>query len=236
MNKKEILKARQIKAARALLDWAQDKLAEEAGLSVATIRKLELGNISPRGKTNELIRHVFEEAGLEFIEPNGVRERPEGIIVYEGDEGIKAYLEDIYHTSLRNGSEIIQVWPSKNAAIKTIGDHRFAHAERMIAAQDRIKVKCILTEDPTYLPFPYIEDRFLSRHFIDFVPFYVYSDKYVIFPPAPDGKRKIVVIQSRVVADAFRRQFDTMWNKASPLITSAVEINSVPQKRRNSRK
>ena len=67
------LKARQIKAARALLDWSQDDLASHSGLSVNTIRKMELGHISPRGKTSHAIRHAFEDNGLEFLEPDGGR-------------------------------------------------------------------------------------------------------------------------------------------------------------------
>jgi len=45
------INARQIKAARALLDWSQENLASASGLSIATIRKIESGHISPRDKT-----------------------------------------------------------------------------------------------------------------------------------------------------------------------------------------
>jgi len=48
------LKARQIKAARALLDWSQEKLAEAAGLSVAMVRKLELGSILRAAKPTNI--------------------------------------------------------------------------------------------------------------------------------------------------------------------------------------
>jgi transcriptional regulator with XRE-family HTH domain len=53
MDKKirSTINARQIKAARALLDWSQEDLANTSGLSIATIRKIESGHISPRGKT-----------------------------------------------------------------------------------------------------------------------------------------------------------------------------------------
>ena len=79
MQGKISLTARQIKAARALLDWSQDDLAVASHLSVATIRKIESGHISPRGKTNDDIKRAFENAELEFIEPGGVRQRPDDI-------------------------------------------------------------------------------------------------------------------------------------------------------------
>lgn len=72
----KIIGARRIKAARALLNWSQDELAVAARLSIATIRKLEAGFVSPRGKTNDAVRGAFENAGLEFIEPEGVRFKP----------------------------------------------------------------------------------------------------------------------------------------------------------------
>jgi len=211
------LKARQIKAARALLDWSQEDLAKVSGLSIATIRKLELGNISPRGKTNEHICHSFEDAGLEFIDPNGVRQRPEEIFVYHGETGFGDFWDDVYEVSRRTCQDVIQVWPSARQIIKVIGKYRAPHAERMIAIQDRVKVKCILTEDSEYHPSVYVEHRFLSRHFVDSVPFYVYGDKYAIIPEVADDNTKIIVIQSRTAAQAFRRQFKSMWERATPL-------------------
>ena len=64
---------RQIKAARALLDWSQERLAEEAGLSVPTIKRLEAadGFLGGRTETTEKIRAAFETSGIEFIHENG---------------------------------------------------------------------------------------------------------------------------------------------------------------------
>jgi len=211
------IKARQIKAARALLDWSQDDLASASGLSIATIRKLEAGNISPRGKTQSSLRSAFEDGGLEFLEPDGVRHRPEEITVYQGDDGARDFLDDIYNTALQTREDVIQVWSSLRKFSILLGEYLPAHTERMIAAQDRIKVKCILTEDNLYCPSPYCEYRFLSRHFVDSVPFYVYGDKYAIIPLISNDDKKIIVIQSRTAAQAFRRQFKSMWERATPL-------------------
>jgi transcriptional regulator with XRE-family HTH domain len=219
MTQEEILKARQIKAARALLDWSQEDLAKKTRLSIATIRQLELGHISPRGKTNLLIRHAFENAGLEFIEPNGVRQQPEGIAVYQGTRGIREFFDDVYETSLKTGKEIVQVWASPKPFIKLIGDYRETHAQRMVAATDHIAVRSILTEDCDNIPptSTYSEYKFLSRHFVDSVPFYVYGDKYAIIPFSEDEEAKVIVIHSRAAADSFRRQFNSMWEKATPI-------------------
>src|ERR1700681_1819575 len=137
------LRSRQIKAARALLDWSQEELASSANLSIATIRKLELGHISPRGKTTNLIRQAFEDAGLEFLEPDGVRHRPEDITVYQGQDGIRSLYNDIYQTMNRKNGEIVIVCASESPFIKALGEHTPAHIERMVSIKDRVSVRCI---------------------------------------------------------------------------------------------
>ncbi|MGA7972781.1 MAG: helix-turn-helix transcriptional regulator [Pseudolabrys sp.] len=64
---------RQIKAARALLAWSQDRLAEAAGVSVPTIKRLEAqdGPLGGRSDTEFKIRTALESAGVEFIDENG---------------------------------------------------------------------------------------------------------------------------------------------------------------------
>src|SRR6185312_14663058 len=106
MIKDSQAKARQIRAARALLDWSQENLAKASDLSVATIRKLELGRLSLRSKTMQAIRHAFEGNGLEFIEPGGVRHRIEGVVIHRGQEGLIAFLDEVYQTSKARNEEI----------------------------------------------------------------------------------------------------------------------------------
>jgi transcriptional regulator with XRE-family HTH domain len=64
---------RQIKAARALLDWPQEHLAEAAGLSIPTIKRLEAqdGPLRGRSNTGQRIFAALEKAGIEFIDENG---------------------------------------------------------------------------------------------------------------------------------------------------------------------
>ena len=63
--------AAQCRAARALLDWSQQGLADRAGVGIVTVRQLEGGDTQPRRATLEVIRRAFESAGVEFIDENG---------------------------------------------------------------------------------------------------------------------------------------------------------------------
>jgi predicted transcriptional regulator len=64
---------RQIKAARALLDWSQEQLASAADVSIPTIKRLEAndGPLGGRGQTGEKILSSLAAAGVEFIDENG---------------------------------------------------------------------------------------------------------------------------------------------------------------------
>jgi transcriptional regulator with XRE-family HTH domain len=56
----------QCRAARALLDWNQEKLAEMARVSVVTVRNYENGKIAPHRATLDVMRRALEAAGVEF--------------------------------------------------------------------------------------------------------------------------------------------------------------------------
>ena len=61
----------QCRAARGLLDWSQQVLAECAGVGIVTIRQLEAESHLPRRATLAVVRGAFELAGVEFIDENG---------------------------------------------------------------------------------------------------------------------------------------------------------------------
>jgi transcriptional regulator with XRE-family HTH domain len=61
----------QCRAARGLLDWSQQVLAERAGVGIVTIRQLEAEGHDPRRATLAVVRGAFEAAGVEFIDENG---------------------------------------------------------------------------------------------------------------------------------------------------------------------
>lgn len=72
---------RQIKAARALLNWSQADLAKASGVSEPTIKRLEAndGDLGGRKETAEKITGALEARGVIFLpedtEGEGVRLR-----------------------------------------------------------------------------------------------------------------------------------------------------------------
>lgn len=64
---------RQIRAARALLGWSQNDLAAHAGVSAATVYRLERaeGDIHQHPGTRNKVLRVLHGAGVIFTEQNG---------------------------------------------------------------------------------------------------------------------------------------------------------------------
>jgi ribosome-binding protein aMBF1 (putative translation factor) len=57
----------QIKAARALLEWSQEDLAQRSGLSVVTIRRFEArGHARVSDEARIKMETTLEAAGIEF--------------------------------------------------------------------------------------------------------------------------------------------------------------------------
>jgi transcriptional regulator with XRE-family HTH domain len=65
-----MLYAPQIRAARALLGWSQDRLADVSDVGVATIRRIETlaGLVTGNVSTQLKIKQAFERAGIRFID------------------------------------------------------------------------------------------------------------------------------------------------------------------------
>ena len=59
----------QIRAARALLGWDQAKLAERAGVSIITVKRLEAAGeqIQAQFATVMKVKSAFEKAGVLFL-------------------------------------------------------------------------------------------------------------------------------------------------------------------------
>ena len=63
----------QCRAARALLNWTQETLANKVGVALKTIRDFENERRTPLKIIHASIQQAFEESGVEFLDDDGLR-------------------------------------------------------------------------------------------------------------------------------------------------------------------
>ena len=68
---RDMIDPAQCRAARGLLKWTQQELADAADVGLTTVKDLESGERRTIARNQEAIRRALEQAGVEFIEENG---------------------------------------------------------------------------------------------------------------------------------------------------------------------
>ena len=67
-----MINRKQISAGRDMLDWNQRRLAEESGVSLPTIQRMEKHGPGRSAAGNvEKVKYALERGGIAFIEANG---------------------------------------------------------------------------------------------------------------------------------------------------------------------
>ena len=69
--------SRQVRAARALLGWTQELLADKALVALTALKRLESDRLSVRDATREAVRKALEDAGIVFLSSG----RGEGVML-----------------------------------------------------------------------------------------------------------------------------------------------------------
>jgi transcriptional regulator with XRE-family HTH domain len=67
-NPMPMLTPAQLRAARAIVGWSREELAEKSGMSAQAIREFELGSSDPKMGTVQRWKRALEAAGVAFID------------------------------------------------------------------------------------------------------------------------------------------------------------------------
>ncbi|MCD8520539.1 MAG: helix-turn-helix domain-containing protein [Alphaproteobacteria bacterium] len=100
------LTPQQIASARIYLGLTQEDLARHIGRSRVTIAKIEQGESAGSSTVLEEIRIFCESQGLEFLDHEGIRRKPAGVLIFEGREGFAAFRKDVLTRASQGESDI----------------------------------------------------------------------------------------------------------------------------------
>jgi transcriptional regulator with XRE-family HTH domain len=205
----------QIRGARGILNWSQHDLSERTGISPTSIGSIENGISSPRESTLASIEKAFEDSGIEFLPNDGLRKKSGLINFFKGKQGFLDFYDDIYRTaaSLHSTDNIFLVNNVDEALFMKWGkDILEPHSKRM-QELGNVRYNILVKEgDTNFVATSYAEYRWLSGDFFSSVPFYVYGEKLaiILFEDEPT----VLVLEYPSVTEAYRRQFEAMWELA----------------------
>lgn len=208
-----MITAAQLRAARGLLDWTRQDLAKASGVSTETVKNIEHGTFRPQETTSTAIIRAFAAQNVEFTADEGVRKCTNSIINYVGKEAFRRYADDVYAALLQSAATERTIYIFGNddkEFVDALGDYADTHLSRM-AKLERLYFKALVTANTNRFVADYIEYRTLPNTGFN-VPFSVYGDRFdFIMYGTGNEYPKVVVIKSQAVADAYRQQFNALW-------------------------
>jgi transcriptional regulator with XRE-family HTH domain len=209
--------AGQIKAARALLDWSQEDLAEKSCVSISTIRTMELGKI-PRITTLQDICTTLQDNGLEFTEGEGVRRRDFGVCTLRGVDSCDLFFEDICKTIDQEQKEILVFTKDDKILTRKCGVDFLSNMDRLEALRAVVDIKCLMSDiaKPSFSK-PFFPCRMVDHRPCGAVSMFIYGNKYAHV--LTDGALNFMAVIYDIawVAQGERKDFLSLWNEASAI-------------------
>lgn len=214
----------QIRGARGLLNWSQSDLSERTGISGTSIGSIENGVSIPRESTISKIKKTLEDAGVEFTPNQGVRLRSGDVKILKGRSDFWQFYEDVFETLKNTPSEVLVCNADERKFEKWLSDENIGtHISRIeILKEKGVKYRILLREGDTYFLHNsgYSEYRWIPSTQFSTAPFYVYGQKLAIM--LFDEEPTIIILDYPAVAEAYKKQFDSLWamaHQAEPGLT-----------------
>lgn len=207
-----VISPRQIKAARALLDWTQADLASATGLHFNAINKVENGLGEPRTSTLERIKIACENSGIRFRGQRGVELKEDifELVRYEGSDFIRHLTDDTLAILQTSKDEIVTCLIDEQ--LFNTPDRK--QSERYYKAMKKtgFRERYIVSRKQTN----FMNDdksvyRWLPEKIMGTVAYSVYGNRTAFINW---GTHEILIIKNKSLAATFRRQFEFLWSQA----------------------
>ena len=201
----------QFRAARALLGLSQKEVAEQSGISSVTLSRIETGEHTPEGKTVKGLQSFYEDRDIEFKDGGAIPRRT-GIVIYEGQEGFRDFMDDVYRTALTEVKQNICIFNGMpKEFIKWLGaDWYKEHSIRMQKIKVRYTFRVIVQdEENALIGSDFAEYRHIDTNLFGHSSIYVYSNRVAIITFSDTVR--IIRIDREEFADSQRILFELVW-------------------------
>lgn len=208
----------QIRAARALAGWDRPHLAKVTGLNRTTLLYIEQDKNSPKDDTIQKIVSAFKNAGIEFIENDGVRRSPTGIEVFEGRDQFETFMTFMYEYLEQFGGEIC-VYVQDEGLLQRTRKNIDAHRARMAALVKAGKITGRILSAKGVDQSEWAEIRRIPINEDEpHVSFLTFGDNLALISFDHKNPPYVVLHKSGPFARVYKNIFAASWEKAAPPI------------------
>lgn len=134
----------QIRGARGLLNWKQERLAEASGTSIGTVNKFEQ-NEKISNDSRDKIRKALENARIEFVDGGIILRAESKSKAFDGPDGPEIFYQEMLATAKDCGGELWAVYDTAETFARSLGVVNFNNLERLEALSRFVTIKCLLT-------------------------------------------------------------------------------------------
>ena len=189
----------QCRAARGLLGWTQQDLADACGLSKTAINNFEKSHSDIKAESLRAIRMAFESLNIEFIGKEGLRRSHEHVDILKGSNIYSDLIDDILLTIPKQTDELLIIDANGYAA---------PHLP-----QEKLK-NCINELDKNGVKTRIIEQKDITNtQKTQYMPsLFIYGNK---FSEQRSDNPFLTVVTSQEESDAMRQKFETLWSENS---------------------
>lgn len=211
----------QIAAAITLSGLTREALATESHVGRNTIDRIINETASCREDTIRKIIDVLETHGVEFLPGEGVRRKPMAVDILTGREGLRQFFDGVHEYASKNGGTIMMFGIDETTFIETITpEFSKDYLQRMTTvsrSRGDLEVLAIVCEgDTNFCASDYNEYRWISKDIFQAVPFYIYGETLAIMDFNTTPGPTIMLIKSRAITNAYRKQFQAFWKMSYP--------------------
>lgn len=206
-----MITGKQSRAARAMLGWSIDELAERSGVDRGVIHRFENGATNVRQSSIEALCRCFLREDLEFIGHKGVSEKESTVDFFQGSDCIQKVWDHILKTfSDGRGGEVMATNVDERQLLDNKNVDLVAHLnnlkelnvdERLLSCEGD---KCFVAPRESYRWLPK-ERFFIGRSTL------IYRSKVAYFLSGDDIA---LLVHSQQVYEVEKKRFEVMWENA----------------------
>lgn len=190
--------------ARALLDISTKTLAEQVGIALNSLNKIERGESrAPHKATMARLVAVLTAAGAEFLPDDGVRRRQDGFQQLLGADSWLRLLDDVFH--------VLQATEQPEALFICIDDRVSSEAVRLSNFRLReagVRCRYLCSDSATRFDYPRRDYRCIPAHLFVNSPILIYADKVATLRGSGQA---VVIMRDADHAAALRGLFELIW-------------------------